>query len=371
MQLCSPNGADCASEPAQFDALALVATRDGEKLRGIGLKTNATVFPLIVCLGIWLGFDASPVAAKDSGLDVLISADAIPSPEGFRPKPGEPIHYLFFQNRQTLGDAVAGVKLPEPAVVEKAVVAELEKQGFVRAAEGGSAPAIAIIATLGDANFEEPPIPAGNPYEDGEFLSYLELVNLRQVLQANFLWEKVPHTLQLLFIGDPSQPYPAYPKPYPPSNPDERAAQALMVDEAIRYRERGSGRAQDRGKIKALVGAEKVERAVSQRTLGGLAAERIARSVWDNQLYITLTAFDAKRQPDGGRRLLWRTTMLIDWREDFTKSLPAMLGQAGPMFGTDVAVPGYVNTAKPREGKVEIGESKVLKDGVAEPAGKK
>ena len=27
---------------------------------------------------------------------------------------------------------------------------------------------------------------------------------------------------------------------------------------------------------------------------------------------------------------------------------------------TDVAVPGYVNTARPREGKVEIGEAKVV-----------
>ena len=39
---------------------------------------------------------------------------------------------------------------------------------------------------------------------------------------------------------------------------------------------------------------------------------------------------------------------------------PAMLAQAGPVFGTDVPVPGFVNTAKPSEGKVEIGEFKVL-----------
>ena len=30
--------------------------------------------------------------------------------------------------------------------------------------------------------------------------------------------------------------------------------------------------------------------------------------------------------------------------------------------GTDVAVPGYVNTARPREGKVEIGEAKVVSE---------
>jgi hypothetical protein len=49
-----------------------------------------------------------------------------------------------------------------------------------------------------------------------------------------------------------------------------------------------------------------------------------------------------------------------------------MLAQAGPLFGTDIAVPGFVNTARPREGKVEIGEARVIleKDASA-PAGTK
>src|SRR3954471_13195412 len=79
---------------------------------------------------------AGHAAGKDKGVDILISADAIPSPEGFRPKSGKPIHFLYFQTRQTLGEPIAGVKLPEPAMVERAVVGELEKQGFVRAKEG-------------------------------------------------------------------------------------------------------------------------------------------------------------------------------------------------------------------------------------------
>ena len=69
-----------------------------------------------LCLGLLVGIAASLAAAKDKGLDILISADAIPSPEGFRPKPGKPFHYLLFQSRQTLGDPVGGVKLPEPAL---------------------------------------------------------------------------------------------------------------------------------------------------------------------------------------------------------------------------------------------------------------
>ena len=298
-------------------------------------------------------------AAKDKGLDVLISADAIPSPEGFRPKPGKPIHYLLSQSRMTLGDAIAGVQLPEPAFVEKAIVAELEKQGFVRTGVGGPVPGIVIVATLGDANFEQPPVPppSVNPYYEPDFGPYIDQVNVRQLLEQNLLSGKVSaRTSEELFDlkAIPTPP------PFPTTDPDWKEARELVVGEAIRIRERGTDRGRDRGKILALVGANKVERAVSERTMGGVDAERIAWATRDNLLYVTLTAFDAVRWKEKQKVLLWRTTMLIDWREDFTKSLAAMLAQAGPMFGTDVAVPGYVNTADKREAKVEIGETKVV-----------
>ena len=297
-------------------------------------------------------------ASKDKGLDVLISADAIPSPEGFRPKPGRPIHYLYFQSHQTLGEPVAGVKLPEPAVVEKAIVAELEKQGFVRAAEGGPLPEIAIIASVGDANFEEPPIQWDNPYLDPEFATYLDMVDVRKILEPYFLSQKVPKTAAEIF--DPNRA----------NSGDIAQARDLLVSDAMRLRENGSPRAQDRGKILALVGAKKIDRAVADRSVSSSAAERVARATRENLLYVTLNAFEAKRQANGSRNFLWRTTMFIDWRNDFAKSLTAMLEQAGPMFGTDVAVPGFVNTAKPREGKVEIGEAKVVpeKSSANEPA---
>ncbi len=319
-------------------------------------------------LSFWLGFLAafvSPsVVAKDKGLDILISADAIPSPEGFRPLPGRPIHYLLFQSRATLGEAIGGVKLPDAPVVERAVVAELEKQGFLRTQEGGPIPDIVIMAVLGDSNFKIEFVPKGNPYLDADFRSYMDHVDVRQVVLSLGLWGKVPDTITGLFPDDPSQP-----DIYPSRISEVADAQEAVVNAALTLRNREPARR--RNAIKTLVGATKVERAVANRTLSGLEAEKIAMAVFDNQYYLSLSALEARKQADGGRRFLWRTTMLIDWREDFTKSLPAMLGQAGPMFGTDVAVPGYVNTAKPREGKVEIGESKVLKDGVAEPAGKK
>ncbi|MEO5959522.1 MAG: hypothetical protein ABIR80_10420, partial [Opitutaceae bacterium] len=273
--------------------------------------------------------------------------------EGFRPKPGKPIHYIFSQARDTLGDAVAGVKLPEPALVESAIVAELKKQGFLRTDVGGPLPEIVILAVIGDANFEQPALPPSvNPLFEPDFGPYIQMVSIRAVLERNLLTGKVPETVEGLFpqLGD-----------FPNSSPDINQARDLVVAEAIRLRERGSARGRDRGKILTLVGADKVERAVSKRTMSTTAAERIVWATRGNQLYVTLSAFDAMRWKEKQRVLLWRTTMLIDWRLDFAKSLGEMLARAGPMFGTDVAVPGFVNTARP-EGRVDIGEAKVVTD---------
>jgi hypothetical protein len=310
----------------------------------------------LLCVAVCAAFAPGPcAAAKEKGFEIMITADAIDSPEGFRPKPDQPIHYLLFVGRQTLGEAIGGVKLPAPTIVEQAVVAELEKQGYRRAKEGGPLPQIAIMATVGDSNFAEPQI-IDNPYFDPDIATYLAQVNMREVLEPRFLWQKVPHQVDALFIGS----NPGQPNSYPSSNPDVREAQGLVLDAALRLLERGSPRARDREKIKALVGATKIDQAVASRTLGSVEAERLAWAAFENRYYLTLTAFDSQRQTNGGRRLLWRTTMLIDWRVDFTKALTAMLAQAGPMFGTDVAVPGIVNTADRREGRVEIGETKVV-----------
>ncbi len=300
------------------------------------------------------------VAAKDKGLEILLSADAIPSPEGFRPKPGQPIYYLLFQSRQTLGEAIAGVKLPEPAMVERAVVAELEKQGFVRAKEGGPLPEIVIFAVVGDSNFKDE-IPQGNPWNDDNFRIYLQSVDLRKAMMqaGTFAGGPSPEVADIFFNGA---------EPVPKMTFEQEELWNVVINEARRLRNLDPAR--KRNAIKTLVGANKVERAMTDRTLSSTQAEAIAWAAFDNEYYLSLSAVEAKKQPDGGRRFLWRTTMLIDWREDFSKSLPTMLAQAGPLFGTDVLVPGFVNTAKPRDGKVEIGETKVVPEKAAakEPA---
>ena len=282
------------------------------------------------------------------GLQVLVSADARPSPEGFRPKPGQPVLYLFGQTRQTLGDSVAGVKMPDPAVVEKAIVAELAKQGFVKAELGGPIPSIYILAIVGDSNFEEPRIDLDNPLNDGEIAPFMYQVNVRSLLERNLLSGKVTADLETLF--DPDRR----------ASPDEQEAKEMILNEAMRLRFRASPRAQDKKKIMALVGADKIERGLSDKTVSNSEAEAMAWSVYENRYFVTLSAFDAARWAKKERVLLWRTTMIIDWRKDLAAELPSMLAQAGPMFGTDVAVPALLDNRDKRKGQVDVGPLKVV-----------
>lgn len=287
----------------------------------------------------------------EKGLDVLIAADATLPPEHLRPRPGKPIHYFFTQSRQSLGEVVAGVKLPDDAAVERAVVAELTKQGFVRTDVGGPIPDIVILAVLGDSNFKNE-IPPGNPWNDDELRGYLLAVPYRQTLAPLALIGRVPDNVEDLFCSGCES--------YPSRDHQVEQAQEAVLAEARRMRNRDPQR--KRHAIKALVGATKVDRAVAARTLSSAEAERIAWAAFDDQYYISVSALEAKKRADGGRALLWRTVMLIDARKDFTQALPAMLAQGGPMFGTDVAVPGFVNTATTPAGKVEIGEAKVISE---------
>jgi hypothetical protein len=292
--------------------------------------------------------NSSPKKKASRGLEVLVASDAVASPDGFRPKPGRPVHYILGQTRLTLGDAVAGVKMPDPAVVEKSVVAELTKQGFVRTDVGGPLPSIYIIAIVGDSNFEEPKIDLDSPLNDGEIAPFMYQVNVRALLERNLLSGKVPADLETLF--DPDRR----------GSPDEQDARELILNEAMRLRFRASPRFQDKIKIMTLIGAGKIERAVADKSLSSSAAEAMAWSVYENRYFVTLSAFDAAGWKNKEKILLWRTTMVIDWRKNLADELPTMLAQAGPMFGTDVAVPGLINTADSRKGEVGIGELKVV-----------
>lgn len=298
--------------------------------------------------GFWLGFVATflvvSVQAKDKGLDVLISADAISSPQGFRPQPNKPIHYLLFQSRQTLGTPVGGVKLPSLEVVERALTAELKKQGFVKTGVDGPAPDILIFAVLGDSNFKDE-VPLGNPWNDDDFRTYLQGVSVRQVkIKLGLGTGGQSESIEVIF-DEGREPYVGTP------------LQEALVAEARRLRNLNPAR--KRKEIDTLIGWKKADRALAAGTMSDSAAKRIAGASFNDQFYLSLSAVEAKKQRDGGRGFLWRTTMLIDWRENFSEALPVMLAEAGPMFGTDAAVPGFVNSLA-RSGKVDIGEAQVV-----------
>lgn len=317
------------------------------------------LFSCLLCSVLLAGaFGSARAASVQRGTEVLVTADAIPSPEGFRPKPGQPIHYVLTQTRQSLGEAVAGVKLPAPEVIDKAVTAELAKQGFVKTEVGGPMPGIVIVAVVGDSNFSEPPFDVRNPLQDVEFSRYMNMVNVQQVIQKNMLsYNGLPPRVSLEDIfGDGVS-----------RNLDVEAIREAVIKEALRYRALESGRSRDRATILALVGADKVERAVSEQKLNRIDAEQFVWATMEDRYYVALNAFDAARWQQKERVLLWRTVMLIDYRRDFAKSLEAMLAQAGPAFGTDLAVPMILDERDRRDSDVIIGEMKIVSDKEAPP----
>lgn len=282
------------------------------------------------------------------GLEVLVTADAIASPEGFRPKPGQPVHYIFNQTRLTIGDSVGGVKLPDPALVERLLVAELAKQGFVRTQVGGPVPSIYILAIVGDSNFDEPPVDLDAPLDDPDFGRYMYMVRYRPLLEKNLLGDEARLSLEAIFDRDSAR------------TGDIERARALIIDEAMRLRYRESGRAQDRSKVVALVGGDKVVRAMEGGGIGNSEARRIAYAANENRLFVSLNAFDAARWVKKEKVLLWRTNMSIDWRKNLAAELPTMLAHAGPLFGTDMAVPGFLDERTRAQADVKIGELKVV-----------
>ncbi|MEO5960860.1 MAG: hypothetical protein ABIZ49_01410 [Opitutaceae bacterium] len=247
---------------------------------------------------------------KAEGVEVLVSADAITTPEGLRPKPGQPVYYVFNQIHKSLGDAVAGIKMPDPAFVERAVVAELAKQGFVRTQVGGPMPSLVILAMWGDSNFEIPP---------GD-----DLENYRAFVQTR-----------------------------------EGATEEEILAEAARLRFMMSGRLGDKPAIESIVGVRKPGATLSPDGVKVLSAAN------ENRLYVTLSALDALLFAKKERRLLWRTSMSIDWRNSLERALPAMLASGGPVFGIDLKEPAFLDERDRRNAEVKIGEAKVVPDDAA------
>lgn len=278
-------------------------------------RAGAAAAVALAILGAQAAAAEKPAAKpKREGVEVLVAADALTVPEGLRPKPGKPIHYILRHGKQSLGDTVAGAKMPDPALVERLIVAELGKQGFVRAEIGGPVPSIFIIATYGDANF--------TVATEDDIDMFVGMVNRTK--------------------GG-----------LPLSEEETRA-------EAARLAYLNSQRAVDKDKIVNITGAGKV----GVPDANGM---KVLTAANEDRYFLTLAALDAEAFRRKERVLLWRTSMSVDWRNDLAASLPAMLASAGPSFGVSVREPVFMDDRDRREAQVQIGEAVVVPD----EAGKK
>ena len=118
----------------------------------------------------------------------------------------------------------------------------------------------------------------------------------------------------------------------------------------------GGFRRADRAKIENIVGTRKSFYA------DAFDGRNIAIASNEDRLYLSLAAFDAPLFAKKEKRLLWRTSMSIDQRNDLKIALPAMLASGAPYFGTDVKKPTFLDDRDRRKFQVEIGESKVVPD---------
>ncbi len=108
---------------------------------------------LLLALGA-LAWAAPAPGKKKPGPEVLVVSDVLLTPpEAARPTKEKPIHYIILGGgERTLGDAVAGEKMPKREDIARELVAALDSQGFRLTKLGGPIPQLAIVFTYGSAN---------------------------------------------------------------------------------------------------------------------------------------------------------------------------------------------------------------------------
>lgn len=88
---------------------------------------------------------------------------------------------------------------------------------------------------------------------------------------------------------------------------------------------------------------------------------RLVDELFSSSYFVVASAFDyaamAKNQP----LLLWRTKMTVNSiGVNMTETVPPLIASAAPYFGRDMETPMLVSKQISRDGKVEIGEAKVI-----------
>jgi len=118
------------------------------------------------------------------GPDVLVVSDVLATaPAALRPTPDQPIYYVLIGGMErTLGDSVAGEKMPKQEEVARELMTALASQGFRRTQVGGPIPSLAIVFTYGSANVSTMELFDTDP-DSGETTSSTIAFNQREIAQ--------------------------------------------------------------------------------------------------------------------------------------------------------------------------------------------
>ncbi|MBI5691290.1 MAG: hypothetical protein HZC55_14495 [Verrucomicrobia bacterium] len=103
---------------------------------------------------VLLSAAASAASKPREGPEVLVVSDLlVPEFPALRPAKDQPVYYVILGGAErTLGDPIAGEKMPEPAALQYEIARALHSQGYLLTRVGGPRPHIAILYTYGTAN---------------------------------------------------------------------------------------------------------------------------------------------------------------------------------------------------------------------------
>jgi len=124
-----------------------------------------------------------------------------------------------------------------------------------------------------------------------------------------------------------------------------------------------AGDPKDKEKIRQLLGLDKAER----RLYSQYYADQMNEAFGDDRVYVVVAALDLGAAARKERRLLWRTRMSLDWRDDSPETLGVLLKSAAPFFGREVERGEFIDDDKRRKAEVNIGELRVVPDSESKP----
>jgi hypothetical protein len=120
----------------------------------------------------------------------------------------------------------------------------------------------------------------------------------------------------------------------------------------------GAGGFGDKNKaeIVQLLGMDKANRHV----ISQFDADQLNDAIRNDRVYMVIAAWDLEAAARKQRRLLWRTRISLDWRDDSPETFTVMLASAAPFFGRDTEKGVFVDDFLRRKAEVTIGTPRVV-----------